>query len=613
MCGIAGVLVTAGDRLDLLAAVRPMVQALKHRGPDGSGFFESAPAALGHRRLSIIDLTDNARQPMFNEDEALVLVCNGEIYNFRELRAQLQARGHRFRSASDSEVILHLYEEHAEDCVEHLEGMFAFAIYDARKRQLYLARDRVGEKPLYFYKDHSAFYFASEIKSFAGIPGFRTKLSNTGILHFFNYIQIPAPHTIFDGVGKLQAAHWLTVDASGKECLRPYWRLRFDRKNRISEEEATDRLSALMHEAVSKMLVSDVPVGLLLSGGVDSSLILAIARDLQSDITAFTVRNSGLGAGDDEYRRAKAVASRFGVKVLDFDFGAPAFSELVDAVSKCDEPVGLLEIFYMFGIYKRIQEHAKVVLTGNGADEVFGGYSGYAAVRSLAPKRNPFAAVIGVSNSLIDTLAGKLYVLRNGISLRRLLAPSLYSFGRNAACSQPLSELAHLARYDNLLDAKLFMDLMVLCNHGIFSIPDAASMSSSIESRAPFLHHKIIEFAAALPPQLKVKSAGDSLQNKYIVKRLLSRYLDEKEVFRKKYGFGYFINCFDLMRAQWRANVEEVIFDDAVLGLGFFHKAAVTKLWSRFLADALSFRERVIFVRYVIFCLWYLHRFVKFQ
>jgi asparagine synthase (glutamine-hydrolysing) len=612
MCGIAGVLLKEErGGLDTLRAIRPMVQALQHRGPDGSGFYESSAVALGHRRLSIIDLSDNARQPMFNEDASLVLVFNGEIYNFRELREDLQKRGHRFRSAGDSEVILHLYEEHAEDCVTHLEGMFAFAIYDLKRRRVYLARDRVGEKPMYYYRDRSAFYFASEIKSFSAIPGFEKRLSKEGLLHFFNYIQIPAPHTILEGVSKLQAAHWMTVDASGQERVNPYWRLRFDRKEQISEEEATQRLSVLMRESVSKMLVSDVPLGLLLSGGVDSSLILALSKELGSDITAFTVRNTAPGVNDDEYRRAKAVASRFGVPIVDVDYGAPAFGELVDAVSKCDEPVGLLEIFYMFGVYKGVSEHAKVILTGNGADEVFGGYSGYTKLRSLAPSANPLASLIGASNPLINEVAGKAYVLRNGHFLRRILSSKVYSLARNARCSEPLSSLSQHAQYDNLLDARLFMDLMVLANHSISSIADCASMSNSVESRSPFLHHKVIEFAAKLPPELKVRNTTDPIQNKYVVKRLLSRYMDAKDVFVKKYGFGYFINTFDLMRNSWRENLEHELFDKQIADLGLFDRTGVATMWSRFLADALSFRERLVLVRYVMFCLWYRHTFSK--
>ena len=351
MCGISGIFLFDKAQKNKLRLVVGMTDALTHRGPDDKGLFFNDRVGLGHRRLSIIDLSMNAKQPMFNEDGSLALIFNGEIYNFKELREQLLAKGHIFKSNSDSEVILHLYEEYNTKCAQKLEGMFAFAVYDINHETLFIARDRVGEKPLYYYKDKYAFYFSSEIKSFFTLEHFEKKLSPEGVYAYFNNVQIPAPQTIFQGVKKFLPAHWLLLNSEGREIVEPYWHVDCTKKNKLSALEAKEHLKLLMLDSVKKMSVCDVPIGLLLSGGVDSSLILALSNELGGqDLSTFTVGNASTEIDDKEFKRAKKIASQFQTKHHEYNFGNSEFSDLIEAARLCDEPLGILEIFYMFSV-----------------------------------------------------------------------------------------------------------------------------------------------------------------------------------------------------------------------------------------------------------------------
>ena len=584
--------------------VESMAATMVHRGPDASGVLRSGRGALGHRRLSIIDLSDDAAQPMFNEDRTVALVFNGEIYNFCDLRTELEARGHRFRSHGDGEVILHLFEEYGTGCVEHLEGMFAFAVYDLTAERLFLARDRIGEKPLHYAVVGDEFYFASEIKALFASGRVAKQLSAGGIAAYFNYVQIPAPATIFEGIHKLPAAHWMVVDSQGVGEPRPYWHLDYCAKIEVSTEQAVDRLHALMIDAVEKMLVSDVPLGIMLSGGVDSTLILALARELGArNIETFTVGNLVGGEPDDECRRAQKMAARFGAKNHVFDFGGPEFSEMWDAAGQCDEPLGLLEIFYHFGVFRRLKPYAKVVLTGNGADELFGGYTTYLPIGRLSAALAWTSPLVGQVNGWVNTLAAHFYTRRNSDALEPYWHAA--SPQARADSSALLTRSMTLARYDNLLDAKLFADLSVLCNHALSAIPDTAGMVNSVELRSPFLHIPVVEFAASLPSSFKVRPRDGVQYNKAIVKLLLARFIDPEDVYARKYGFGYFISVIELMRTTWRQPVETLIVDPALEALGIFKLQGVRDVWQRLLAGRLGMRERLVFARYVMFAFWY--------
>jgi asparagine synthase (glutamine-hydrolysing) len=547
---------------------------------------------------------------MFNEDHSLALVFNGEIYNFKELRKLLVVKGHVFKSSSDSEVLLHLYEEYGVECAKYLEGMFAFSIYDLRKKTLYLARDRVGEKPLYYIKDEKGFYFSSEIKSFYALDNFSKNLSTAGIHAYFNTIQIPAPQTIFEGVKKLRSAHWLLVHPDGKQRSEAYWYVDCTKKIKISLIDAKNHLKELMMDSVRKMLTSDVPVGVMLSGGVDSSLVAALAKEVGGgNFSTFTLGNSSRDANDEECIRARKIAMKLNVPNYVYDFGSSDFGELVDAVKLCDEPIGLLEIFYMFGIFKNIKEHVKVILTGNGADEIFAGYVSYNNIKRLANWTGTFGLVIQNNNSLFTSCAASYGAFKNWQVLKKLFSNEMKSRRVNSFSESLLSDAMSRVSYDNPLDAKLFMDLLVLCNHSCSAISDTAGMSQSVELRSPFLHHKVIEFAATLPLNYKVQEVGNPLYNKIILKELACDYFDREDVFIRKYGYGYFINTYNLMRTTWRGNIEDVIFNPLLHQAGLFNLEYVQNFWKRFLTGKENFRERLIFARFVMFCVWYKYKF----
>lgn len=607
MCGLVGAVFSEGSLAGRHELIEKMTDVLSHRGPDDKGYYVGERVVLGHRRLSIIDLSSHARQPMFNEDGTLALIFNGEIYNYKELRACLIAKGHAFKSNSDSEVIVHLYEEHGVNCAQYLEGMFAFAIYDINAGALYLARDRVGEKPLYYFEDKDGFYFASEIKSFFCLGRHSNEISRVGVWSYFNFIQIPAPMTIFDGVKKLNPAQWLFLTREGKVKTELYWHVDCTNKKYFSVMEAKDELKCLLQDSMKKMLVSDVPVGIMLSGGVDSSLLLALAKEMGGDVTSFTVGNSSSLVRDNEYIRAQKIARMFNVENHTYDFGCADFQELVQAAVLCDEPIGLLEIFYIFSVFGKVKEHAKVVLTGNGADEIFGGYSTYNAVRMLDVLSSGFSPLIRHSNELGNGIAAFLFALRTSLVSKSLFSKEFNEQRKNDLIITLLKDAMRVVHYDNVLDAKLFMDLLILCNHGISAIPDTAGMTNSIELRSPFLHHKIIEFAASLPSELKVRTISNPLYNKYILKVLMRDYFPDEDVFIRKYGFGFFIKTYELMKTTWRNDVESSIFDPLVRDSGLFNMVKVKVLWGRFLNGELSLHGRLMFAKYVMFCIWYKH------
>jgi len=610
MCGIAGIFLFNQDHIDSLNSVKEMTRVLAHRGPDDNGYFFDERVSLGHRRLSIIDLSNNARQPMFNEDESLALVFNGEIYNFKELRKFLEEKGHLFKSVSDSEVILHLYEEYGVECTKYLEGMFAFSIFDLNKKTLYLARDRVGEKPLYYIKNSNGFYFSSEIKSFFKLNFFKKKLSPQGIHAYFNNIQIPAPQTIFDDVKKLRPAHWLLLDMHGNGKEKPYWHVDCTHKTRLSLEDAKVQLNILLLDSVKKMLISDAPIGLLLSGGVDSSLLLALANKIgRNDLTTFTVGNDSKESEDQEYKRAKKIANQFNSKNYGHGFGSTRFNELIEAAKACDEPIGILEVFYMFDIFKKIKNHSKVVLTGSGADEIFGGYVSYNNVKKFSEYTSLFCYLMQHLNPLLTATAESFHNFSNWGILKNLFSNQLKKSKPDRLERQLLSESMKIVTYDNVLDAKLFMDLLVRCNHGISSIPDIGGMSHSVEVRSPFLHHKIIEFAATLPTDYKIKSSKNPLLNKFLLKELACDYLQKDDVYIQKYGYGYFINSYTLMKTVWRNDVENSIFDPLIKDSGFFNMKNIKTFWEEFLLDRISIKEKLVLAKFVMFCVWYKYNF----
>ena len=589
MCAICG-LVTDRIAPDLAKRlVRSMTDAQRHRGPDGDGVWNDNLAYLGHRRLAIIDLTSSGAQPMVNEDETLVLVCNGEIYNCAELRADLVERGHRFRSKTDIEVILHLYEEYGDDCVQHLVGMFAFAIWNTRARRLLLARDRIGEKPLFYAHTAHGFAFASEISALLNVPGVNLALDEEALVASLIYPSSPAPLTMFAGIRSLPPATRLVLDDKGLRLDR-YWSINCSKTLRVSEKEATEELDALLHRAVRGALISDVPVGVLLSGGVDSSAIALHAVRAGADVQAFSVAHDSVEHPDPDLARARKVAGLLRLTHHDIPFAAVDLSRLPGIVQRYGQPFNVFPMLYADQLADGVRRHVTVALGGNGADEAFGGYRGYnrqliasylKSLLSRIPRRVAGAVRFGTGR-LARLQAGASVCVedRRGRSLDELsrslaallYTPDLAERGRGMSPGNFVAGYAHECSPRDYLDTVMYSDLMVYHQHGTTVITDVSGMTHSLEIRAPFLDHRLIEFAFSLPRSLKVHSAFRPNLNKFALKRSVEGRLPQDVLYGRKYGFGYNIDIRDLLRGPWRQAVEQFVRHGRYLELGIFSR-----------------------------------------
>jgi asparagine synthase (glutamine-hydrolysing) len=544
-----------------MESTRRMTAALEHRGPDDEHFFSDDRVSLGFRRLSIIDL-DGGRQPISNETGDVTLVCNGEIYNSPELREKLENAGHRFRTASDVEVILHLYEEKGERCVEELRGMFAFAIWDARQSSLLLARDHMGQKPLFYYQDENNFIFGSEIQALlaSGIINHRPDIN--ALWHYLSLRFMPDRYSLIKHVKKLPAATTLLLQ-DGKTATRRYWQPVFTNKFKLNEHEAADALDECLRETVNLHLLSDVPVGSFISSGIDSTTIAAMmARESSGSIPVFSI---GVDEADfDEIPMAKVVADANGM-TLHAKRVKPEIAELLPTmVHHLGEPADP----YGVGIYlvsRLASDHVKVVLSGDGGDESFGGYDRYLGQRLVdlycslprILRRSVLPAIIaGIPESFrYKSLAGRLRWLQamsessgaeryaRALGFLRFLPEEKDKLFTTEAINSlddtdSISRVLTFFEADNvseLTDRMLYTDLMTRVSDHNLVMGDRMSMASSLEVRSPFVDPRVIEFAAGLPADLKIK--GRRL--KYLLRKVAARYIPAEIVRLPKQGFGF--------------------------------------------------------------------------
>jgi asparagine synthase (glutamine-hydrolysing) len=550
MCGIAGIL-GGGGRPVTLQEVRSMCAALVHRGPDDEGIYLGEGAGLGMRRLSIIDL-ETGRQPVRNEDGSIWAVLNGEIYNYRELRSDLLRRGHAFTTASDTETIVHLYEEHGTDCVHALRGMFAFALWDERRRLLLLARDRLGIKPLHFAEVGGRLVFASEIKAILQLPEVERRLDWSAVGHLLTTLCTPADRAIIEGVRKLEPGHRLVASPGGAPRIERYWDLRFEPDHRLTEADCAARLLDLLRESVRLHLVSDVPLGAFLSGGIDSSAVVAVMAGLQGR----PVKTFSIGFTEDDYNElphARRVAERFGTDHRELVLRPDVAAVLDDLAWHLDEPFGDPSAIPTYMVSKLAAEHVTVVLSGDGGDELFAGYDKYEVEgRERRFDRLPAGAraVLGRLAAILPDGARGRNLLRH-LSLagsdryldaatlfriedqRRLVHPDLHA--RLVACDPWRDQAEILARAGGhwrsalqLLDLKRYLPLDILTK------VDRMSMAHSLEARVPLLDHRLVEFAATIPPDLSLRRGI----RKYVLKRALEGILPPEILGRRKQGFA---------------------------------------------------------------------------
>jgi asparagine synthase (glutamine-hydrolysing) len=556
MCGIAGILHLPGQATIERDWLAQMSELIAHRGPDGAGFFIDGALGFAHRRLSIIDLA-TGDQPMTRPDGAHTIIYNGEIYNYRAVRAELQARGHSFRTQSDTEVILHAYAQFGDQCIKHLNGMFAFAIWDARARRLLLARDRLGVKPLYYWSDGEWFVFASEIKALRAFPHFRARVNRAALDEYLHFIYPLGAHTFFDNVTRLEPGHILCVQ-NHRVALEKYWDVAFAPRAR-TPAQAVDELEHLLDDAVRTQLVSDVPLGAFLSGGLDTSTIVALAmRHSAPGLNTFSVGFTE-GARFDELPYAQIVAQTFGTTHHQI---VPTAREFLDffprALWHLDEPsVGPPAIPTFFVARRARESGVKVLLSGEGGDELFAGYPRAVALHhQQLLARGDGTTRLRALQTLTGFYARRTLGWRGGLALFTTLAqPAPQRYAR-MQCALAPEIRARLYRADfaravgatrardifaqtfagcadaSDLNRAMYVDLKTYLA-ALLHVADRMTMAASVEGRVPLLDHRLVEWAANVPPALKV----DAFATKALLRQTAARFLPRAIVQRPKVGF----------------------------------------------------------------------------
>jgi asparagine synthase (glutamine-hydrolysing) len=598
MCGICGVLSLDGVSPDL-PLVRRMAGSLSHRGPDGDGFYSDGAIALGHRRLSIIDLA-TGDQPIFNEDGSVSIVFNGEIYNYQELRQDLVRKGHRFRTTGDTEVIVHLYEERGVDCVRELNGMFAFAIWDARRQQLFLARDPLGEKPLYYTTAGRQFLFASELKALLPSAEISRRIDPAALDDYLAYGYVPAPRTIYSGVAKLPAAHRLVV-RDGVVDVSRYWYPWSGTRLDLSEAEAAGELRRLLADAVRLRLRSDVPVGAFLSGGVDSSLIVALAARQSPGLRTFSVRINELGFDESPY--ARLVAARFRTDHQEITVDVPQLDEIPMLVRQFDEPFADPSALPLHYITRAASQHLKVCLSGDGGDELFAGYSQYRRTwiedgLDRLPLRAPILKT--VAGALPRRLPGVGFLTRMSLAgaERHHAMVGLYSPRERRALLLPgyrsavdggtwlLAEAHRRVDLDEI-ERRMLADQLSYLPEDILVKVDRDSMRHSLEVRVPFLDPRLVHFVNALPLRLKI----DGSTQKWLLRRLLVDLGLPELVVRPKQGFGIPLRSW--LWGRLGPEVERVLLVDDPRLAGLLDMGEVRRLVAESRGPGRDLTERV--------------------
>jgi asparagine synthase (glutamine-hydrolysing) len=551
---------------------------MRHRGPDSEGLWFEENVALGMRRLSIIDL-NTGEQPVFSEDKEIVVVMNGELYNFREVRADLEKRGHQFVTKSDTEILPHLYEEYGEAMLEHLNGMFAFALWDKRKQKLFIARDRFGEKPLYYGIFDGRLIFASELKVLLANPSVKTELNLDSLRQFLSFDYVPAPHSIYKNIKKLPAAHFLTVE-KGEIKTQRYWNLSWKKARNLTVKEfvngandalpdgrvsafekSAEELRELLSDAVRMRLVSDVPLGILLSGGIDSSTVAAFAvRHSGEKVKTFSI---GFEEDSfDESKYARAVAKYLNTEHYEDRLSVEKAADLISEISSwLDEPLSDGSLLPTFLLSRFVRRHVTVALGGDGGDEIFAGYPMYFG-HQVNKFYNKIPAVF--RKNLIEPLVNALPVSTKNLSFdykaKRFVRASNYDlvtrhhswFGSFSIDEQEkllskdvlaqtsneiyrdAKELLKICDTENEIEQMQFLDMNFYMAEDILTKVDRASMAVSLEVRAPFLDPRIAEFAASLPLEYKLRRRS----GKYILKKAIEPFLPREILQRPKKGFG---------------------------------------------------------------------------
>jgi asparagine synthase (glutamine-hydrolysing) len=586
MCGIAGFISKENNRQEeRTALLDAMCKIITHRGPDEQGMTVQGRAALGMRRLSIIDLS-GGQQPIFNEDDSMFIVFNGEIYNFQEVREDLVKRGYKFKTKSDTEVILHAYEAFGEKCVDYLRGMFAFAIWNKRDESLFIARDRVGKKPLFFsLTNQGDFVFGSELKSLLLNENISREIDISALDSYLTFGYVPEDFCIFKNVHKLLPGHTLTYK-DGKIETKSYWDFEYVEPIEVkSENEYIEELQQLITEAVKIRLISEVPLGAFLSGGVDSSSIVGI----MSKLSEKPVKTFSIGFNEDtfnELKYARIAAKHFNTEHHEFTV-TPDLVEIVDdLVWHFDEPFADSSALPTFMVSKMARAFVTVVLSGDGGDELFAGYTRYVTDK----KRSGFSnlpkflrkGVQGVAEKLPHEAKGKYYLYNSSLDaveryidsvshFNQIKRKSLYAKdfqsqlnGNFGIGEESFQRIAGKVSTSNPTDNLLYLDSKTYLPSDILVKVDRMSMATSLEARVPLLDHKLIEFVEKIPTKLKLKG----LETKYIFKKAMEGIVPNEILYREKQGFGVPIN--EWINSQLKEKIHEALSENKTLTRGYF-------------------------------------------
>lgn len=571
MCGIAGIL-----GIDDKELVKKMVNAIKHRGPDEEGYYVDENLTMGMCRLSIIDLKGGS-QPIYNEEGDIVVIQNGEIYNYRELREELEEKGHKFYTNSDTEVIIHAYEEYGFDCLNKLNGMFAIAIWDSNKRRLFLARDRLGVKPLYYTVIDSKLIFASEIKAILEYPIQRT-VCKEALAKYFALRYVPAPLTIFEGIMKLEPGHYIVADENGFKKEK-YWELPVVELNG-SESHFQETILKMLRESVKKRLVSDVPLGAFLSGGVDSSTVVAIMSELMDEpVKTFSVGFTGKEY--DESSFARIVAEEFGTEHHEIFIDIDDINILPKIIWHFDEPIADAAAIPTYMLSQLARKKVKVVLTGEGGDEIFAGYERYVAELRFKHlkyisflfkpfkylKVNPeswsykYLRFLSSRQSLIDSYITRIEGYHN-VNILEYEANSVSDMVKSTFIT------------NDYLKNMIYFDIKYWLPDDLLMKVDKMTMGNSLEAREPFLDYRLVEFAFNIPSRYKIRNG----EEKYIFKKAIDNILPREIVGRKKHGFNVPIK-------QWFRESKDIIDQymskDRLKKVDYIDAEKVTRIWER--------------------------------
>lgn len=625
MCGIAGWinLENKPSQNHSEAVLHSMCEHMLHRGPDSEGLWLDEQVALGMRRLSIIDL-HTGEQPVYSEDKSVVVVMNGELYNFREVREKLEKQGHKFETQTDTEILPHLYEEHGEAMLDEINGMFAFALWDKRKKKLLIARDRFGEKPLYYGVFDGKLIFASELKVLLANPSVKTRINTNALRQYLSFDYVPAPHSIYENIYKLPAAHFLSVE-NGEVKTRRYWNLTFHKNgNTPTFEKASEQLRELLADAVKMRLVSDVPLGILLSGGVDSSTVAAFAAQNATE----KVKTFSIGFEEDSFdesKYARLVAKHLDTEHYEEKLSVEKAADLISEIGTwLDEPLSDGSLIPTFMLSRFVRKHVTVALGGDGGDEIFAGYPMYyghkmARVYDAIPKI--------LRSGLIEPIVNSLPVSNKNLSFdykaKRFVAASKYDivtrhhswFGsfsideQNQLLTKEIlaqngndiykdaKDLLKITDAENEIEQMQFLDMNFYMAEDILTKVDRASMAVSLEVRAPFLDLRIAQFAASLPINYKLRGN----KGKYILKKAVEPMLPKSILNRPKKGFG--IPIAEWLKGRLNPLMHDLLAPDRLKNQGLFDEKFVQKLITEHEKNIASHHKQLWTL--LVFQLWY--------